>query len=112
MFRAFVILILIQKQLDGFVGQQEDTVVPLGVTYPEPAHQSQQPVRLGRLLGDSVRMPALMKADAGQFYFSTLNNQVKLCDILHVNLISYDYVCVCMGASECVHTVCVSGAMC
>lgn len=57
-------------------------------------------------------MPALMKPDAGQFYFSTLNNQVKLHDVLHVYLIPYDCVYVCMSASVCVHTVCVSGAMC
>lgn len=57
-------------------------------------------------------MPTLMKLDAGQFYFSTLNNQVKLCDILHVNLISYGFVGICMSASVCVHTVCVSGTMC
>lgn len=59
-------------------------------------------------------MPALMKPDAGQFYFSTLNNQVKLCDLLRVNLISSDCVCVCMSASVCVcvYIVSVSVAPC
>lgn len=35
------------KQLDGFAGQQEDTVVPLRVTHPKPAHQSPDPVASG-----------------------------------------------------------------
>lgn len=42
------------KQLDGSVGQQEDTVVPLRVKHPNPAHQSPRSVRLGLLFGNST----------------------------------------------------------
>ena len=100
------------KQRDGFVGQQEDTVAPLRVTHPKPTHQSRHAARPGPLLGSSVWMPALMKPDAGQFYFSTLNNQVKLCDILRVSLISYDCVSAWMPRCVCVYIVSASVAPC
>lgn len=111
-FKAFCHPDFNTKQLDVFVGQQEDKVSPRRRLHPKSAHQSPDLLRLGLLLGNSMRMTTLMKPDAGQFYFSTLNNQVKLCDVLHANLILYDCVCVCRSVSVCVHTVCVSGATC
>lgn len=60
-------------------------------------------------------MPTLMKPDAGQFYSSSLYNQVNLhglCDELLDHPASYECVCVRMSASVCVHNVCVSDAMC
>lgn len=56
-----------------------------------------------------------MKPDAGQFYSSSLYNQVNLhglCDELLDHPASYECVCVRMSASVCVHNVCVSDAMC
>lgn len=99
MFGAFCHPGFNTKQLDGFVGQQEDKVFPLGLMHPKSAHQSPDLLCLGLLLGNSVRMPTLMKPDAGQFSFSTLNNQVKPCEILSVSLILYGSVCVCVSVS-------------
>lgn len=44
-----------------------------------------------------ISMSTLVKLAAGQFYFSSLDNQVKFCDILHSHLIS----CGCMCLDEC-----------